>query len=63
MPTKILEPRNSALPWTLQISEKEECFVKSSNNLEMYFNPVCILRCPKDESTGLEGLFNFQVFA
>ena len=24
-------------------------------------NAVCVIGCPKDTSTGLEGLFNFQV--
>ena len=24
-------------------------------------NAVCVMSCPKDDSSGLEGLFNFQV--
>ena len=24
-------------------------------------NAVCVMGCPKEQSTGLEGLFNFQV--
>ena len=24
-------------------------------------NEVCVMGCPKEQSTGLEGLFNFQV--
>ena len=61
MPMKTLAPRDLASPWTLQISEKEGYFVKSSNHLEIHFNAVYVMGCPKNTSTGLEGLFNFQV--
>ena len=37
MPMKILAPRNLTSPWTLQISEKEEYSVKSSNQMSDTF--------------------------
>ena len=52
MPMKTLASRNLTLPWTLQISEKEEYLGKSSNHLEIHFNKVCVMGCPKNTSTG-----------
>ena len=50
-------------------------YIKNIKNIYVYYfylfqsvamaiqqgNEVCVMGCPKEQSTGLEGLFNFQV--
>ena len=44
---KILAPRNLTLPWTLQISEKEEYSVKSSNQMSYTTSILFIIKLTK----------------